>query len=230
VKQRLRWFALSSSGAALPTLLGRVRGREYDESTGIGFRIERSGRNIVKGDFIERIEHDDAVEDPFGRVMRFQRTEFRTVRFHFGTEYAQLELVDPPRSTKVFLSTLSEVTEYQLVVEPIRPDVSKWIKALEQVVGRLRVRDLEVSGVTLSATASASVVVSGGADVRKDARRLLGDLKGELVGAALEWRQGDDLVNCEISKHGATFDDAAPNVGTILRETLRSVVLQQQQR
>jgi hypothetical protein len=208
-------------------LFGKLRAHPYSERSGAGFRILRSTKQEASGEFIERFDYETVVEDPFGKVQRFTRVEYQTVSFHISGDAPGLELVDPPRSTKAFVGSVGAATDHQIAIEPVYPPVAPWLQAIEHRVGKLRVKSMEMSGLVLSATTSAAVVVTSGSDARKDARSLISQWKGQMVAAEIEWRDGDDLVACSLSNRGFTYEDRdEPRVVGKVRDALRQVLIE----
>lgn len=229
MKQRIKWFSLASSGPALSSLAARLRRLQYSEAVGVGFRLEQVGKANVSGSFIERLTYEDQIEDPFGKVLTFKRVEFRVVRFELRDRFPNLEIVDPPRSLKTFFSQLSAAMDHQLEVIDVRPPVLAWLRALEQEVGRVRVRTMKIAALSLSTSVRADLVLRGvDADVRSEAKRLLSGRGAETVLAEVAWRHGDELVECELTRNGAEYSaENEESVGRSLRRALREVVAEE---
>ena len=191
MKRRIRWYHLESRGAPISRLVELMFAEQYTEDSGSGFQIYKSPKTSTAGSFIEKVKIEDVVEDPFGGILRFERVEFRKVGFKlFPSTRPNLEISDPPRSCKNFFMRIGAMLDHRVSVDPIQPDVRRWLAALEKQIGKkVSVRAMALGGVALSGSVSADVLVSGGVDVRKEANALLNGRKANVASVELFWQQ-----------------------------------------
>lgn len=222
MRRRVRWYDLDLLGAPVSRLAEMMIADEYNDDDGAGFVIENASKSMVSGSFIERIDIEDVVSDPHGNMLKFSRVEFRQIEFKILSGRPSLELIDPPRTCKPFFHKLERMLDYRVALSPVAPDLRKWLKALESLVGKVTVTSIAVSGVSMSGRVSADVMLSGSDDVRKELVKLLGDRHGEVVEVSAAWQKSDMELQCDLMKGGANYDSSVErHVAPVLRATLQ---------
>jgi len=209
MSRRFRWFTVGGERFSVHALGTCVLADEYDERKRSGFVVDERSRARVSGTFIEKLDLEEEIEDPFGRIMRYKRVEYRRLRFSCcGEDHANLELEDPPRASGAFFARIGMFLDQGIHVEPVRPDVMKWIRALEKDVTRVQISSISVSDAPLSASARADVIITGTGDVRRDLSTFL-DGKGTVAAADVTWRvrESDDRLSCELTRAGANVPE-----------------------
>lgn len=226
--RRLRWYSVGGAGFQLQPLGARCLADEYSARKRAGFVLDERTRTRISGSFVEAFDVEEEVHDPFGRVTRYSRVDYRRVRFSLGSGVANLELENPPRSTKEFFGRLSSMADFGLFVEAVRPDVLKWLKAIEGRLGRVRVTSMSVSAAPLAGSVRADVIVTGTGDVRRELASFVGG-RGTIVALEFEWRQkeSDTRLTCELTSAGANIPEEWDGVSVgHVREALRSQIEQ----
>jgi hypothetical protein len=185
-----------------------------------------SGLTQTRGAYIEKLESEQTVEDPFGKVLRFVRSDYRKVAFHLTAASPNLSLFDPPRSCKAFFARIGAMMEHQIAIEPVKLNVESLIDALEGKVSGMKVTAMTVSDIAISASTRVEISVAGGMDVRNETQRLLGARRGLVTSASVEWRKHERMLSCELSTSGAAYladpeDDIAPALRSSLQTLLR---------
>ncbi|WP_163006122.1 hypothetical protein [Methylobacterium brachiatum] len=149
------------------TLASRLGKLEYKSDAQAGFILGRARADIVEGRFVERVSVSERVVNPFGGEQLFDRVEFRIAEFRATDGDHGLEIINPPRSTTMFLNHLSEACDDALALEAMDINPLLWGASISDQLGeQCRFLSLQLSKLSLSETVSAQIVLNGTSDVR----------------------------------------------------------------
>jgi hypothetical protein len=149
------------------TLAIRLSRFEYKSDAQTGFILDRARADVVEGRFVERVSVSERVINPFGVEEMFDRVEFRIAEFRATEGDHGLEVINPPRSTTMFLNHLSEACDDALALQAVDLNPLLWGSLISDQVGeRCEFRSLQLSKLSLSETVSAQIVLNGTSDVR----------------------------------------------------------------
>jgi hypothetical protein len=221
---RLRWYEADLSQAMLRRLQQQMTENQFAPGRESGFRLAQARRDVLEGTFIEKVDIQDAVEDPFGNVLEFKRVEFRRVAFRLSTAYPQLELTDPPRTLKEFIRVLGEYTSYEVALAAPQVSAWAWMGAVEKAVERFAVLSMECSSVALSPSVGARVIVTGaGGDVRRLTKQWIADRPCSVERVRASWRlgTGTGVVDIAENARAAVVEGPVAAARDVLREALR---------
>jgi hypothetical protein len=226
MKVRCRWFTAPVDRNSLRTIGESMLAREYSRRRAAGFRMETTRRDYLEGSFLERIEWDDELDDAAGGHINVHRVELRRLRFRLSTDRPELEVLDPPRSARPFLTALKECAGGGLVVEEPRVRPSAWLSALEPTVIRPSVVSLTTDALVLSAGVAAFVRVEGSGEVRHELRRFLPKHEVDANRLQVAWRSSAGANRCELFSTGRAVVEEGPpeEIVPLLREALRVAV------
>lgn len=163
--KRYRWLK-ARWPISMRVLAKRLRVKQFDGIQVEGFVLDRVRDDFIDARFVEKIEYDETVTDPFGVEASFHRVEYRKCEFKAMQEGPGLEIVDAPRSVQTMVSRLAEATDFALAISPLSVDVLAWAAAIQSrlnVVGD--VDSLQVGSLELSQGVQAKVIVKGYGDV-----------------------------------------------------------------
>ncbi|MFP2931824.1 hypothetical protein ACLESO_42955 [Pyxidicoccus sp. 3LG] len=217
---RVRWFEVAGDAIGIGTLRARLLKDEYRANRSSGFRLEPSPRSELTGRFIERIEYEAEVEDPFGRVEVQSRVEYRQLRFSILESLPHIQVNAPPRSCKAFLNRLAEHLGDSAQIRVPAVSMERWLSAVERQTPRVEVHLIEASNIRLSGSTHARVLVAGPEDVRKVQSSFLKGHSTILERVGLSWAGGG--ARCELSGEGrAVVEKGEPtSVALVLRRAL----------
>lgn len=163
--KRYRWLK-ARWPISMRLLAKRLRSKSFDGEDVEGFVLDRVRDDFIDARFVEKIEYEDTVTDPFGVESSYHRIEYRKCEFKAMLNGPGLELVDAPRGVQTLISRLAEVTDFALSISPLSIDVLVWASAVQQRLNVAGIVDsLQVGAVELSRGVHAKVVVKGGGDV-----------------------------------------------------------------
>jgi len=171
MKLRARWFGLSPDDIAIRALADQMQQRQYGRRRAVGFQVEEVRKKYIRGTFIERIEWDDTIEDPARGAFEMHRVEVRRFGFRVSSEVPHIEVIDPPRALGVFVSNISECLGCDVRLSELAVSPADWVRQIEAESGKVIVNAITTRGVPISATAMATIALSGTEDVRKFLKR-----------------------------------------------------------
>ena len=168
--KRYRWLK-AQWPISMRVLAKRLKAKTFEEEQSEGFVLDRVRDNYIEARFVEKVEYDDVVVDPFGKELTFHRVEFRKCEFVASIDGPGLELIDAPRGIQSMVSRLAEATEFSLAVTPLSVNVLAWARNTQKSLNRLGVVDsVQVGAVELSQ----GVLAKGG---RSETNSLLAQLR-----------------------------------------------------
>lgn len=171
--KRYRWLK-ARWPVSMRVLAKRLRAKAFDGVQVEGFVLDRVRDDFIDARFVEKVEYDDTVTDPFGVESSFHRLEYRKCEFKAMLDGPGLELVDAPRTVQTMVSRLAEATDFALAISPLSVDVLAWAAAVQRRLNVAGVVDsLQVGAVELSQGVQAKAVVKGAGDVLAAAQVLV---------------------------------------------------------
>lgn len=171
--KRFRWFN-AQWPISMRVLAKRLKLKAFEGEQLEGFVLDRVRDNYLEARFVERIEYDDMVVDPFGKELTFHRVDFRKCAFRASIDGPGLELIDAPRSVQTMVSRLAEASEFSLSISPVSVNVLAWAKRLQSGLNAVAAVDsVQIGAVELSQGVLAKAVIKGTTDVLAAANKLV---------------------------------------------------------
>lgn len=171
--KRYRWFD-AHWPISMRALANRLKLKAFEGEQTEGFVLDRVRDNFLEARFVEKIEYDDTVVDPFGKELTFHRVDFRKCEFRASVNGPGLELVDAPRGVQTMISRLAEASEFSLSISPLSVSVLAWAERLQSGFNAVGVVDsIQVGAVELSQGVLAKAVIRGSSDVLVAANKLV---------------------------------------------------------
>jgi hypothetical protein len=155
-------------------LAKRLKAKGFDDGKSEGFVLDRTRDDYLEARFVERVEYDDTVVDPFGKELSFHRVEYRQCEFRASVDGPGLELVDAPRAVQATISGLAEATEFGLAIAPLSLNVLAWAGGVQRLanVGGI-VDSIQIGAIELAPGITAKALVRGSTDVLSASNRLV---------------------------------------------------------
>jgi len=222
MRVRCHWLRARIDRGLLRTIGEAMLTREYGRRRSAGFRVEETRRDYIRGTYLERVEWDDVLEDPATGTLKLHRLEIRRLRFRLSVDGPEIEMVNPPRSARPFLSALQECAGTGLAVMQIAVRPPMWLEVLEPEMTRPRVLAMSTEPLTLGASTAAIVRIEGTADVRADLIKLLPRDSVEANRLDVAWESRSGMARCELLAQGRALitSGSAEDVITFLRQGL----------
>lgn len=171
--RRYRWLR-AQWPVSMRVLAKRLNSQAFESKLSEGFVIDRVRDQFLEARFVEKVEYDESIIDPFGVESKFHRIEYRKCEFKASVDGPGLELIDAPRSIQTMISRLAEVTEFSLTVSPLSLDVLTWAKNVQQSLNFVGVVDsVQIGAVELSKGVQAKAIIRGTSNVLETANKLV---------------------------------------------------------
>ncbi len=175
--RRYRWLK-ATWPITMRVLANRLNARAFDGERSEGFVVDRVRGDYLEAKFVEKIEYDENVTDPFGVESSFHRIEYRKCEFKASVAGPGLELIDPPRSIQAMISRLAEAAEFSLSISPVSVDVLAWATGIQRSMNVSgEVDSVQVGEIELAKGARAKAIVRGASDVLDAASKLVAGKK-----------------------------------------------------
>ncbi|WP_186156650.1 hypothetical protein [Burkholderia gladioli] len=175
--KRYRWLK-AKWPISMRVLAKRLKAKSFEEDSTEGFVIDRVRDDYIEARFVERVEYDDTITDPFGKELSFHRVEYKQCEFRASTDGSGLELIDAPRAVQSMISRLSEATDFGLAISPISINVIEWARGVQRLLDvNGFVDSLQIGSLELAPGVEAKVLVRSSKDVLGASNHLIGGKK-----------------------------------------------------
>lgn len=163
--KRYRWLK-ARWPISMRVLAKRLRVKAFDGEQVEGFVLDRVRDDFLDARFVEKIEYDDIVTDPFGVEASFRRVEYRSCEFKAAVAGPGLELVDAPRGVQTMISRLAEATDFALAISPLSVNALDWASEVQRRLNEVGIVDsLQLGAMELASNVQAKAVIKGSVDV-----------------------------------------------------------------
>jgi hypothetical protein len=163
--KRYRWLK-ARWPISMRVLAKRLRVKAFDGQQVEGFVLDRVRDDFLDARFVEKIEYDDIVTDPFGVEALFRRVEYRSCEFKAAVAGPGLELVDAPRGVQTMISRLAEATDFALAISPLSVNVLDWASEVQRRLNEVGIVDsLQLGAMELASNVHAKAIIKGSVDV-----------------------------------------------------------------
>ena len=151
------------------TLRAMMLASQFTDENSEGFILSRASRSYIKGKFIQKNEYTVLQESPFGEKIAYKRTEYVTTAFYLTDEkHIGLELLNPPRTIRPFVSRLHEMVGLGMIIKDSSIDPLLWAQQIEKKTDSFRISEIQACGIGISNSSVAKVSASSSSDVRED--------------------------------------------------------------
>ena len=148
------------------SLASKLKLNRYSEDSSAGFFVDRVRDHSVEARFIEKIIYRDTIIDPFENISEIERLEFSQCEFIASDITPSLELINPPRSTQRFASSLIEITDFLTSISQINIDVLKWSEIFSEISNTPIIIDtIHLGEIDIYKEVRASMIIRGRNDI-----------------------------------------------------------------
>jgi len=167
---KILWLRVEWKGS-FEVVRSNLAKSSYTESDGSGFILEQVRERLISGRFVEKRVFDYETLDPFNNTVRFQNTRYDYVHFRISTESVGLEIWNPPRSIRTFLSTLAEFSGFRIAVSNLKINILSWMRNIESSLGRIELESLVCDEIMFSSSSRGRLWLAGSGDLLKTVER-----------------------------------------------------------
>ncbi len=163
---RHRWF-LTKWPITISSIAEKLRENTFQDGKSEGFVLDRIRKEYLEARFIERIEYDTIVTDPFGKEFSLKQLNFIQSKFVISIQQPGLEIIDAPKSVTNLITYLSELNNFSLSLDSITVDVLKWTHLLQnELKTDIEIESVQIGKLVLAKDILAKVLIKGSGDVR----------------------------------------------------------------
>jgi hypothetical protein len=208
----------------MSTIRSMMLSYQFTEEGGEGFLLSRSGKTFIEGKFIRKNEYLIFQEMPLGGQEEIQKIDYSIASFRVSCDKKiGLEIIDPPRTIRPFISKMSEMIGLGMVVSEYSIDPLLWVKEIEKRSDKVLVTEMQGSGVRISNSSIAKFLVRGELDVREDWESFIQGKKYSLNGIKIKIKKQDVreesfIVELKGSGSARFFNDNHAVVYEIVRD------------
>jgi len=197
--KRVRWFS-SDWVIPLDDLSSKMLTLQYNENTSNGFILSKKTKNNISGKFIEKQIKIDKITDPFGNETESRRIIYQVTKFIITNDSIGLELINPSRSIKKFLSIIQGMVGLGLVLSEVKISPIDWLQSIEQEK-KCEVKTIQASGIKANENGVAKVSISGVKDIREEFNNFIDGKKHTVDCVKFTLVLNDTLCKLELYKN-----------------------------
>jgi hypothetical protein len=176
----------------MSTIRSMMLSYQFTEEGGEGFLLSRSGKTFVEGKFIRKNEYMIFQEMPLGGHEEIQKIDYSIASFRLSCDKETgLEIIDPPRTIRPFISKMSEMIGLGMVVSEHFIDPLLWAQEIEKRSDKVWVIEMQGSGIRVSNSSIAKFLIRGELDVREDWNSLVQGKQYSLNGVKRKVKKKD---------------------------------------
>ena len=177
---RVRWLRAEWS-IPMCELADGMKRYAFTRDSFDGFVIDRVRDTFIEGRYIEKVNYQETITSPFGEEQFFERIAYQETPFTLFTEYPHVELHNPPRSVKAFMSKLLEMCKFSVSISPVYVDLLNWVAEFQLLSTKeILVDVVQVSEVVLAEGIGAKMLIRGNKDIREVLGMVVGERKFNL--------------------------------------------------
>jgi len=152
----------------------KMLSNQYTDTKGQGFLLSSAGRKKIAGRYIEKSTNKSIIVDPFGNKIESFVISYYVSTFYISNSSNLLELTDPPRSLRTFISKLHALLGLGLELSDLTVDPATWLEHIENTLSPVVVTNISASGIRVPKNGLAKIGVSGRNDIRQEFYKLIG--------------------------------------------------------
>jgi hypothetical protein len=189
---------------ALQTVGASIKTAPFSEETGDGFVLERVRSSSLEGRYFEKIVVNEVVEDPFGQTLAYERVTYREVHFKFSKAYPEIEILNPPRSLKMFFNRVAALLDFKVAFESLIVEPVQWVANIKNSNDfKASVQSIEVSGLAIDKDTTARFALVSQQDVLATAEKLIAKRAHYVEKVTIKIESDLGLYSLQLSADGA---------------------------
>lgn len=207
---RIRWLA-AQWPLPVRNIAQRMKINNFTNYKDDGFIVDRVRDKSVEGRYIEKFSFQEKVIDPFGNESLIDRVSYQTVDFILFDNFPNIEIINSPRSTNSYLNKLLEICDFDLAINCIDTDLSKWAGNFQSTINdKLTVDCIQINDLEFDFGIKAKILIKGDKDVSDAVSRFTRGKKYKIEKIQLRVPMHDTIVLIKLSSNGiANIPDAA---------------------
>jgi len=200
--KKIRWL-FAEWPLPISNISKKLLSNQYSERKGQGFLLSSTGNNRITGKYVEKTTKKSVIVDPFGNETESIITSYYVSKFKIESSSRFLELSDPPRSLRRFISELHILLGLGLELSELSVDPLFWLDNIESSLAPVTVTHISSSGIRVPKYGLAQISVSGKKDIRQEFSKLIDGKPCNIDSIKFVGHIGNCHVSTELSKTGA---------------------------
>lgn len=164
---RIKWYS-AKWFESFERLSLKIKKQLFIKNSKNGFIIEKVRHNYIEGKYIEKYVVEKKIQDPLGDIIEFIETDFHIVSFCLHKDYPEIEFYNAPRNLDSFINKIQELSNFNLIIEPIEIDLYQWVTNYEiNFLSKVLVDTIQISGFDRSKSINMKLLLQSNQNLKK---------------------------------------------------------------
>lgn len=220
---KTKWFN-ANFPAGFDVFYETIVNSPFDIEKGWGLTINSYERSYMSARYIEKVEINEVVIDPYGNENNY--TQVKYVQFDFVFHENKRNgfffiIESPPRSLKNFVKNVINSSGSDFSISTMNLNISNFIKSLPQYLEDSYVSKLKVKGLTFNSRTSGSLEIESTGNALEELKNIFKKENYTIEKAKVNFRKNNFHEYLEISSNGSmkfsfdTFENLSDIILTI---------------
>ncbi|EHW9767731.1 hypothetical protein K3N12_002324 [Escherichia coli] len=202
---KTKWFT-ANFPAGLDSLYQSIINTPFDSDKGWGFSINSYEENAVSSRYIEKVEVNEIIVDPYGNETQY--TQLKYIQFNFwlyttkGKNFI-LIIESPPRSIKNFISNIIKSTHSDFNVSNLNIKIEDFIYFLTPHFEKIQVHKAKLKDLTFSKHTSGILELESSSDALMEIRNIFKNANFTIDKVKLNVKDVTGYESLEINTNGS---------------------------
>ncbi len=202
---KTKWFT-ANFPAGLDSLYQSIINTPFDSDKGWGFSINSYEENAISSRYIEKVEVNEIIVDPYGNETQY--TQLKYIQFNFwlyttkGKNFI-LIIESPPRSIKNFISNIIKSTHSDFNVSNLNIKIEDFIYFLTPHFEKIQVHKAKLKDLTFSKHTSGILELESSSDALMEIRNIFKNANFTIDKVKLNVKDVTGYESLEINTNGA---------------------------
>ncbi|EHO4834948.1 TPA: hypothetical protein PJF98_003438 [Escherichia coli] len=202
---KTKWFT-ANFPAGLNSLYQSIINTPFDSDKGWGFSINSYEENAISSRYIEKVEVNEIIVDPYGNETQY--TQLKYIQFNFwlyttkGKNFI-LIIESPPRSIKNFISNIIKSTHSDFNVSNLNIKIEDFIYFLTPHFEKIQVHKAKLKDLTFSKHTSGILELESSSDALMEIRNIFKNANFTIDKVKLNVKDVTGYESLEINTNGS---------------------------
>ncbi|EFH5853025.1 hypothetical protein IAH65_001356 [Escherichia coli] len=202
---KTKWFT-ANFPAGLDSLYQSIINTPFDSDKGWGFSINSYEENAISSRYIEKVEVNEIIVDPYGNETQY--TQLKYIQFNFwlyttkGKNFI-LIIESPPRSIKNFISNIIKSTHSDFNVSNLNIKIEDFIYFLTPHFEKIQVHKAKLKDLTFSKHTSGILELESSSDALMEIRNIFKNANFTIDKVKLNVKDMTGYESLEINTNGS---------------------------
>lgn len=222
---RLKWYRFISKFDA-ESLAKKLNNLKFSHTSPDGFQISSFRNESIEAKYIEKLDYEENLRDPFGEIITSKRVIYRETQFKIFFQKNTLEITNPGRSLTSLIMKLGEISRFSCSVEPINIDIQSIAGINKTINSNFANTSISISQLNLGDGTVGKIIASGGSRIKESVDRFIGDKDHQISSMTFKSASKDIIASFTISRDAtlkATGKDSA-KIADILRSEILNLI------